>query len=107
MASKSEEIIFVVFRAGKSESEAVNVRRLSHVRKFLEKSKRWEPLNVVYTRGDRTDSTGQIEFYVGGRPFLIVQAATNKTPCLDCCDGGDEYPQNLLRIRKNKRHHPK
>ena len=95
---------FIIFRAGKVETETVNAKRLRYVKGFLQNSKGWRVFNTVYARGEKSDNEGIIEFYIGGKLFLIVISPKNKTPCLDCCDGGLEYPQNLNKVQKlNKR----
>jgi len=97
---KSKERIFAIFRAGKSETENVNAKRLAHVKAFLEQVKGWERFDVVYARGEKIDGEGRIEFYVGGKIFLATLASKNKTPCLDCCGGGFASPQNLVKKKR-------
>ena len=101
--SKNPQRVFVLFRAGKGETETVNERRLKFVKNFLEKVKYWEKLDVVYARGEKTNGEARIEFYVGGKLFLTTLAQKNKTPCLDCCGGGGfMIPQNLAPKKKRK-----
>ncbi len=72
---------------------------------FLENRKGWKSFDVIYARGEKSDGEGKIEFYIGGTLFLVVMSPKNKTPCLDCCEGGLESPQNLVkkkRITKRK-----
>ena len=100
-----KERIFVIFRSGKSETETVNANRLAHVKWFLENRKGWKTLDVIYARGKKSEGEGKIEFYIGGKLFLIMMSGKNRTPCLDCCDGGLAYPQSLIkkkRIAKRK-----
>ncbi|MDQ6786351.1 MAG: hypothetical protein M3033_05975 [Acidobacteriota bacterium] len=102
---ENKERIFVIFRAGKGETETVNAKRLTHVKWFLENRKGWKVFDVIYARGEKSDGEGKIEFYIGGKLFLIMMSAKNYTPCLDCCEGGLENPQNLVkkkRIAKRK-----
>ncbi len=96
----TKQNIFAIFRAGKNETEIVNAKRLFHVKMFLEKRKGWSKFNVVYARGEKTNNEGKIEFYIGGELFLILNSSKNKTPCLDCCNGGFELPQNLDKVQK-------
>src|SRR5215213_5185553 len=72
--AESKERIFAIFRAGKGETESVNAKRLAHVKTFLEQSKGWKRFDVIYARGEKSDGEGQIEFYVGGKLFLISHA---------------------------------
>jgi hypothetical protein len=99
---KTQERIFVIFRAGKNETETVNVKRFSYVKNFLENGKSWKVLDVIYARGEKTDGEGKIEFYVAGKLKLIVNSPRNKTPCLDCCENELNNPQNLVK-KKSKR----
>ncbi len=94
---ETKERIFVIFRAGKGETEIVNARRLNHVKWFLQNRKDWKIFDVIYARGEKSYGEGKIEFYSGKRFFLVVMSAKNRTPCLDCCNGGLEYPQNLIK----------
>lgn len=98
-----EERIFVIFRGAKGETETVNAKRLAHVKWFLENRKGWKSFNVIYARGEKSDNEAKIEFYIGGRFYLVVMSGKNRTPCLDCCDGGLEYPQNLVKKKRAKR----
>lgn len=99
----TKQNIFAIFRAGKNETELVNAKRLAHVKTFLENRKGWSKFDVIYARGEKTSDEGKIEFYIGGKLFLIIVSPKNKTPCLDCCDGGLEYPQNLNKIQKRNK----
>ena len=101
--SKTKERMFVIARAGRTETETVNLRRLQKLRQFLEERKGWKNLDVVYARGERMSVEGQIEFYVGSKLRLIIKAGLNHTPCMDCC-GPDVLanPRNLLRRSSKK-----
>lgn len=98
---ESKERIFVIFRAGKDETEIVNARRLNHVKWFLQNRKGWKIFDVIYARGEKSDGEGKIEFYVGRKFFLVMMSAKNRTPCLDCCEGGLEEPQNLIKKKRS------
>jgi len=98
--SKSKERIFIIFRAGKGETETVNAKRLNYVKGFLQNFKSWRTFNTVYARGEKTNSEGKIEFYIGSKLFLVVVSPKNATPCLTCCDEGFD-PQNLLKTKRN------
>ncbi len=102
---ETKERIFVIFRPAKGEAETVNAKRLNHVKFFLQNRKGWKVFDVIYARGEKTDGEAKIEFYSGRRFHLVMMSPKNATPCLDCCDGGLEEPQNLVkkkRIRKRK-----
>lgn len=105
IANYEKERVFAIFRAGKGETESVNAKRLAHVKMFLENQKgwKWKSFNVIYARGEKSDGEGKIEFYIGGKLFLVVMSPKNKTLCLDCCDGGFTSPQNLVKKRNAKR----
>lgn len=100
IANEKLSRIFVISRAGKDESETINAKRLSHIRRFLTTRKHWDLLNVIYARGDKVTGLGQIEFYVGDKLVLIIQSNFGKTPCMDCC-GPDilANPQSLVKKR--------
>lgn len=97
---KSKERIFIIFRAGKGETETVNAKRLNYVKEFLQNSKGWKDFDTVYALGEKTNEEGKIEFYIGGKLFLIVPSPKNKTPCLDCCGDEAHYPQNLVKKKR-------
>lgn len=100
-AKEQGERIFAIFRVGKNETEKVNAARLIYVKKvYLQSWAKYYKLNVIYARGEKTDSDGQIEYYVGGKLSLVVISPKNKTPCLDCCGTEIFYPQNLVKKRK-------
>lgn len=101
-AAENNARVTVVFRAAKGETDDVNLRRLAHVRTFLERSKGWKSLDAVYGRSVGTDDAARIDFYVGGKLLLVTLARKNMTPCLDCCGIGAESPQNLVRRKKGK-----
>lgn len=101
IVKNEKERAFAIFRAGKGETEIVNAKRLAHVKKFLEKQKGWTKYDVIYARGEKTNDEGKIEFYIAGKLFLIVMSPKNKTPCLDCCEGGLENPQNLVKKKRS------
>jgi len=98
---KSKERIFVIFRAGKGETETVNAKRLKYVKGFLQNSKGWRTFDTIYARGEITNEKGGIEFYTGGKLFLVVMSPKNKTPCLDCCEVEGFNPQNLVKKKRN------
>ncbi len=100
--NKSKERIFIIFRAGKSETETINARRLNYLKNFLQRSKGWRVFDTVYARGEKTIGEGKIEFYIGGRLALVVMSPKNKTPCLDCCDVEGFNPQNLVKKKRNR-----
>ena len=101
IVSKNGERIFAIFRAGKDETENANESRLIYVKTFLEQVK-WKGLDVIYARGEKIDGEGRVEFYVGGKLFLVILAQKNKTPCLTCCGGRFASPQNLIKEKKRK-----
>ena len=103
LARRENERIIMIFRAGKSETEVVNAKRLNYVKNFFLKGKGWGNLNVIYARGEKTNDVGKIEFYIGGKLFLITIAPKNKTPCLDCCEADWYRPQNLLKMKKGRK----
>ncbi len=101
IVNQEKERVFAIFRAGRGETETVNAKRLAYVKTFLKERKSWTRYDVVYARGEKTDEEGKIEFYIGGRLYLIIMSPKNKTPCLDCCEDNTEYPQNLVKRKRN------
>ena len=98
------------FYAGKTESNAVSEKRAQYVRKFLEKSKGFDPVHLEFKNSGKVDKNEQpkIEFYIvrpgetEGNLFLVTYAQVNKTPCLDCCFDLREYPQYIGPKTKKK-----
>ncbi len=84
-AVQSKERVFVIFRAGDGEGPRTNGRRFNVIRKFLQKGKGYESLNVVYALGEKVKGEGRIEFYIGSKLRLITLAKRGKMPTMDCC----------------------
>ena len=96
-AKENNKKVFIIFHAGKSETETINARRLAYVRDFLQIDKYWNTMNVIYARGEKSSRDAVIEFYVGGDLTFATVSQKNRTPCLDCCGGIYYTPQNLLK----------
>ena len=102
-ANSTKQKIFAIFRAGKNETEIINAKRLIYVKKFLQMRRDWNKSGIIYARGEKTGDEGKIEFYIGSKLYLVVTSPKNKTPCMDCCDGGLDYPQNLNKVKKHSK----
>lgn len=100
-STDTKQKIFAIFRAGKNETENTNLKRLVYMKKYLEKRKGWSASNVIYARGEKTNNKAEIEFYIGGKLYLVIIAPKNKTPCMDCCGNELDYPQNLIGTKKH------
>lgn len=97
-AKDSGEKIFVIFHAGKNETEIVNSRRMAYVRDFLRSDiKLWNELDVIYARGEKSSEAAVIAFYLGGKLIEAMSAPRNKTPCMDCCEARYYTSQSLLK----------
>ena len=100
--SDKKEKAIAIFRAGKNETEMVNDNRLAYVKWHI-LTYRKRPDVFIYTRGEKSENEGKIEFYVSGKLVLIIIAPKNKTPCLNCCGNEIDYPQNLLKKYKPRK----
>lgn len=97
-AKTSGEKIFVIFHAGKTESEIVNSRRMAYVRDYLKgDSSQWKELDVIYARGERSSKNSVIAFYFAGKLVEAMSSPRNMTPCMDCCEAKYYTPQSLLK----------
>ena len=108
------------FYAGNSENEIISKKRADYVRKFLEKSKGFDPSRLKFVDSGQldTDENPKIEFYlsrsgeVEGKLYLVTYSQPNKTPCLDCCGDETVYPQyignkskkKIIKTRKKRNH---
>lgn len=106
IAKSSRKKVFVIFHAGKTESETINAGRLAYVRDFLtSSSKLWNELDVIYARGEKSSEKPIIAFYLGGDLIEAMSAPHNMTPCMDCCEADYYRPKNLrkpLDFKKEK-----
>ncbi len=100
-AVQEKERVFVIFRAGRTETETANRKRLAYVKKnSLERRAAFNKLEFIYALGEKSKDEGKIEFYVGGRLSSIIIAPKNRTPCLDCCGDERYYPQDLVKKKR-------
>jgi hypothetical protein len=91
-ARARSERVFVIARLGRGEKSTVlNRNRLHRVRNHLVVTGRLKKDRVVFAEGDRVDSEGRIEFYLGSRLYLVSLAKQGKDVCLTCCD--DRFPK--------------
>lgn len=85
-ANNMDEKVFIIFRAGDGESSAANLRRYKIIRSFLKKNKGWQDTNTfIFSRGEKVDGKGRVEFYIGSKLFWTALAKKGKIPCMDCC----------------------
>ena len=71
--------VIVIARLGKGEyARSVNRLRLSQVRDWLQSVRGYSPERVVTAEGERSRGLGQVEVYVGGRPFITYRMKRNR-----------------------------
>jgi hypothetical protein len=102
LSKNEKKKVFVIFRAGKKETETINNRRLAYVRDYLRADKNWEKINAIYARGDKSNDSAKIEFYLGGDLLFTTLTRRNMTPCMNCCGINYYYPQNILKPKTFK-----
>ena len=91
------DVLIAIARPGSRETSAkLNRERLSAVQKFF--AGRDIPAQAIVTaEGERINGLGQIEFYLGGRLFLRLQARHHQSICTECCN---PVPEDFLPRRK-------
>ncbi|MFN0141097.1 MAG: hypothetical protein ACKVQW_13545 [Pyrinomonadaceae bacterium] len=84
---ENKELIFVISRLGRTESYRLNRVRLVKAKDALTFGKDFSAERVITAIGDRLADAkaGHLEFYLGGKLFLISKAPRNKRVCLSCC----------------------
>jgi hypothetical protein len=83
---KSKDDLFIIARPGMGERYGLSWRRLGSARFFLTDGKAIPAGRVVVGIGERTtDMRGRLEFYLGGRLFLVTVPPRGKLTCLTCC----------------------
>ena len=71
--------VIVIARLGKGEySRSINRLRLSQLRDWLLMVRGYSPDRVVTAEGERSRGLGQVEVYLGGRPFIIYRMRRNR-----------------------------
>src|SRR5688572_25863168 len=71
--------VIVIARLGKGEySSSINRLRLSQLRDWLLKVRGYSPDRVVTAEGERSHGLGQVEVYLGGRPFIFYRMRRNR-----------------------------
>ena len=94
-------VLIAVARLGVRETSAkLNRERLSAVKKFF-LGRDIPAQTVVTAEGERVGGLGQVEFYIGGRLFMRLQARHNRGICIECCNPAPEdfYPRRKTRRR--------
>ena len=79
VANGEESNVIVIARLGRGEySRSVNRLRLSQLRDWLQNVRGYPPDRVVTAEGERLRGLGQVEVYIGGKPFIIYRMRRNR-----------------------------
>ena len=71
--------VIVIARLGRGEySRSINRLRLSQLRDWLQSVRGYSAERVVTAEGERVHGLGQVEVYIGGRPFIIYRMRRNR-----------------------------
>lgn len=92
-----DEVIIVIARLGKGENPIMNKRRLYTITTYLD----LPPQKLIITEGQPTKSYALIEFYVKGKPFLVL--ATNKNHELEVGDCVTDFNKTRFYMPKRKK----
>ena len=94
------DVLIAIVRLGSRETSAkLNQERLSAVKKFF--IGRDIPAQaIVAAEGERVGGLGQVEFYIGGRLYMRLQARRHKSICIECCNPA---PEDFYARRKRSR----
>jgi DNA/RNA endonuclease YhcR with UshA esterase domain len=82
-------------------SRTLSFRRLESARLYLVEPGRIKRENVVFAEGERVDSDGRVEFYLGSKLILVSLAERGKNVCLTCCDDYIPSPKRN-RVKRKK-----
>ena len=87
-AIDSKERVFVISKVSKGESNSLGWRRLMTAYYVLTTTTKLPSGQVVLAQGNKTtEKYGRLEFYLGGKLFLVSEAARKRNVCLSCCPG--------------------
>jgi hypothetical protein len=79
VANGEESNVIIIARLGKGEySRGVNRLRLSQLGGWLQSVRGYSPDRVVTAEGGRSRGLGQVEVYIGGKPFIIYRMKRNR-----------------------------
>lgn len=86
-AKESDDIIFVISSLAQKENFRLNRVRLAEAVRALTIGKVLPSSRVVAATGSRLTSKGpgKLEFYLGGKLFLVSFGKKNSSICLSCC----------------------
>jgi hypothetical protein len=88
-ALRSGERVFVIARLGSGEAASrINLYRLQDARNYF-LVRNFSLDRIVFAAGERSRGEGRIEFYLGGKLYLVSLAKRNRPVCLTCCDSPD------------------
>ena len=79
VANVKESNVIVIACLGKGEySRSISRLRLSQLRDWLQSVRGYAPDRVVTVEGERLRGLGQVEVYIGGKPFIIYRMKRNR-----------------------------
>jgi len=79
VANGEESNVIIIARLGRGEySRSINRLRLSQLRDWLLTVRGYSPERVVTAEGERLRGLGQVEVYIGGKPFIIYRMRRNR-----------------------------
>lgn len=92
------EKLFVISRLGKIEQTKWVQTRLAFAKVYLTKIMPFDSEKSVFAIGEKTDSVGKLEFYLGSKLFLVIEQPKNKIGCFTCCE---EYIPKGTKKKRN------
>jgi hypothetical protein len=99
--SENSEKLFVISRLGKIEQTKWAHNRLAFAKAYLTQVMPFDEKKSVFAIGEKTDSVGKLEFYLGSKLFLVIEQPKNELGCFSCCE---EYvPKKTKRKTKKIR----
>jgi hypothetical protein len=90
-----KEIVVAIVRLGKGELPIMNKRRLYTIKAYLE----LPPDKLVTAEGEPTNGYGVVEFYIKGKPYLVLALGKNKE--LEVGDCMFEFEKTKFYMPKN------
>jgi hypothetical protein len=89
-----EGVLIAIARLGKGEqSRELNRRRLYNVRVYL-RGYGVQNEKLIIAEGERINSYGRVEFYLGGKLLEVLSADRGKDLCVECCAEDDRFYPN-------------
>ncbi|MDQ6785572.1 MAG: hypothetical protein M3033_01960 [Acidobacteriota bacterium] len=102
--TSNNELLFIIARLGKGEnSRKLNRRRLYNVHFILKERWKIDANRFVIAEGERINSKGRIELYIGSKLTEILLVKQGRDICVTCCGDDDRFYGLGKKDKPNKK----